>query len=195
MDKSPGRPLRARAFCQTPRSINRGFPRFCWSFKFPGSWWVRQTPKLPYEKYQKTGVFGRAACRTGRAGRSSWLHGMWKIKVGFSPFYFARGLDFRIQEDYINRTQLELQEIERMIWTGYLDYLYHWSGQWSSSLYTSYSLLFYNSPNSQTPQMNSCLMIRGAEPGCPAGPGLLLLWHGKVIHKIIELDVDLNLDS
>ena len=26
-----------------------------------------------------------------------------KIKVGFPPFYFARGLDFRIQEGYINR--------------------------------------------------------------------------------------------
>ena len=47
-------------------------------------------------------------------------------------------------------------------------------------------------PNSQTPQMNSCLMIRGSGAGVPQGPGKV---HGKVIHKIVELVIDFFLDS
>ena len=37
---------------------------------------------------------------------------MWKIKVGFPPFYFARGLDKRSSCQY-NQEKQELLELER----------------------------------------------------------------------------------
>ena len=80
---------------------------------------MRQTPKLPYEKYQKTGLFDRQLGGTGRAGR-------WESRrmAELRQIFLARGLDFRSRKVILTGAA-GAAEIERMIWTGYLDYLYH----------------------------------------------------------------------
>ncbi len=91
--------------------------------------------------------------------------------MGFPPFYFARGLDITCQDAYISQAAgaagIRKDKYGLNTWITYT--IKVGVGPRHSILRTEDD--FLTPRNSQTPRMNSCLMIRDSWSWRAAGPG------------------------